>query len=64
MIEAVAELRLPPSADRRLRELMDRNTDGLLTVGEREELASLVDWSESVSLVRANALRVLGRGPK
>ena len=64
MIEAIANWRLPPTADRRLRALMDRNTDGALTGEEREELEALVDWSESISLVRADALQVLGRGPK
>jgi hypothetical protein len=36
MVEAVADLRLPPKADRRLQELMDRNTNGALTPEERE----------------------------
>ena len=40
---------------------MDRNNDGQLTDNEREELESLVEMSESLSLVRAEALRLLGR---
>ena len=63
-IESVAEIRLPPRSDRRLRLLMERNTEGLLTAEERDELESLVEWSESISLMRAQALHVLGRKPK
>jgi hypothetical protein len=63
MIEAVAALRLPPKADRRVQDLMDRNTEGALTPGEREELEALVELSESMSLVRAQALHLLGRKP-
>jgi hypothetical protein len=40
---------------------MDRNTNGLLVPEEREELADLVDWSEHISLIRAESLRLLGR---
>jgi hypothetical protein len=63
MVEAVAALRLPPRADRRLQELMDRNTNGALSPDEREDLETLVEWSESIALVRAKALHVLGRKP-
>ncbi len=62
MMETVAALRLPPTADGRLQRLMDRNNDGLLTAEEREDLQALVDWSEAISLVRADALQLLGRG--
>ena len=61
MVETVADLRLPPRSDRRLQRLMDRNTDGLLTSEEREELESLVELSETIALVRGQALHVLGR---
>ena len=61
MIESVAALRFPPQADRRLQLLMDRNTEGALTDEERQELAALVELSEAMSLVRAQALHVLGR---
>ena len=63
MVEAVAELRLPPRADRRLQFLMDRNSDGALRSEEKEELEALVELSESIALVRAQALQVLGRKP-
>jgi hypothetical protein len=61
MMEAVAALRLPPHADRWLQTLMERNNNGTLTAGEREELAALAELSESISLVRADALQLLGR---
>jgi hypothetical protein len=64
MVEEVAALRLPPKADRRLQDLMDRNNDGALTAKEREELEALVEWSEEISLIRAKALRLLGRKPE
>jgi hypothetical protein len=63
MVEAVAALRLPPRADRRLQELMDRNTNGALSPGEREDLEAFVELSESIALVRAKALHLLGRQP-
>lgn len=63
-MEAVAHLRLPESADRRLQELMDANTEGRLSPAERGELESLVEWSESLSLLRARAMQVLGGRPK
>ena len=63
LMEAVADLRLPPGTDQHLQRLMDRNTNGQLTPAEREELEALVELSESIALVRAQALRLLGRKP-
>ncbi len=63
LMEAVAALRLPPVSDRRLQILMDRNNNGDLSAEEHDELASLVELSETISLVRADALAVLGRRP-
>lgn len=63
LVEAVAGMRFPSKTDLRLRSLMDRNTDGLLTPAEREELEALVELSEMIALVRAQALRLLGRPP-
>ena len=62
-VEDVSELRLPQRTDERLQSLMDRNNEGALTVEERDELASLTELSERISLVRANALLLLGRRP-
>jgi hypothetical protein len=58
-VESVGNLRFPSKADRRLQALMDRNNEGLLTEGEREELEALVELSERLSLVRAEALQIL-----
>ncbi|MFC1597331.1 hypothetical protein ACFL5Q_05255 [Planctomycetota bacterium] len=63
-VETVGNLRLPPKADQRLQELMDRNNEGLLTEAERADLDSLVELSERISLVRAEALHLLGRKPE
>ena len=63
-IESVGKLRFPARADRRLQELMDRNNEGLLGKSEREELEALVELSERLSLVRAEALQILGKQPE
>jgi hypothetical protein len=64
LVEALAELRFPPKTDAWLQELMDRNTEGRLTEPEREELEALVELSERMAILRAQALRVLGRRPQ
>jgi hypothetical protein len=64
MVETVAALRLPAKSDERLRYLMDRNTEGVLNAAEREELEALVELSETMALVRSQALHVLGRRPE
>jgi hypothetical protein len=63
LVESVASLRLPPRMDRRLQELMDQNTDGRLSPEGRAELEALVELSEQFSLLRAEALQLLGRKP-
>jgi len=62
-VETVGKLHFPSKADRRLQELMDRNNEGLLDQSEREELEALVELSEELSLVRAEALQILGKRP-
>ncbi len=64
MVEAVANLRFPPRTDHRLRDLMDRNNNGCLMPTERGELNSLVELSETMALLRAEALLALGRSPR
>ncbi|HTU90173.1 MAG TPA: hypothetical protein VMF69_08880 [Gemmataceae bacterium] len=63
LAEAAAALRFTPKADKRLQDLMNRNTNGQLTETEREELETLTELSENISLVRAKALLFLGRKP-
>jgi len=63
-VETVSDLRLPKKADRRLQRLMDRNNEGQLTQAEHTELEALVEISETLSLVRAEALHLLGRRPR
>jgi len=62
-VETVASLKLPDQADRQLQYLMDRNNEGKLTDQERADLAALAELSERLSLVRAEALHLLGRKP-
>ncbi len=62
-VETVSALRLPAKTDKRLQDLMDRNTEGALTEAERADLESLVALSEELAVVRAQALQLLGRKP-
>jgi hypothetical protein len=62
-VEALGNLRFPEQTDNRLRQLMDRNTDGTLTQQEKHELESLVELSETLTLIRARALQSLGKSP-
>ncbi len=61
LVTSVADLRFPPKIDAYLQSLMDRNTEGQLSTTEREELEALVELSETISLLRVQALQVLGR---
>lgn len=60
-VEDVATLVLPEKANQHLQQLMDRNNEGLLSDQERTGLAALVELNERLSLVRAEALHLLGR---
>ena len=62
-VNGLGRLRLPENADQRLQELMNRNNEGLLTDTECAELESLVELSERLSLVRAEAIHLLGCKP-
>ena len=63
-VESVSSLQFPPKAEQRLQQLMDRNSEGLLTESERLDLESLVELSEWLSLVRAGAIDLLRRKPE
>lgn len=64
LVEAMASLRFTPRANRQLQRLMDRNNEGLLSEEEKEQLETLVELSESLSLIRAQALQLLKRRPR
>lgn len=53
--------RVTGKANQHLQQLMVRNNEGLLSDPERTGLAALVELSERLSLVRAEALHLLGR---
>jgi hypothetical protein len=59
LVKAVVDLRFPHKIDRRMHKLMDRNTNGNLTKEEQDELEGLVELSETMGLLRANALHLL-----
>ncbi|MGH7962583.1 MAG: hypothetical protein ACRERD_12280 [Candidatus Binatia bacterium] len=61
LVTSVADLRFPPKIDAHLQALMDRNTEGQLSEVEQEELEALVELSETISLLRVQALQVLRR---
>jgi len=42
---------------------MDRNNEGQLSSAEHSEMEALVEMSQQLSLVRAEALNLLGRKP-
>ena len=63
LVESLAAMRFPPKADARLQWLMARNTEGELTPAERDELEAYAELSETMALLRARALRLLGRYP-
>jgi hypothetical protein len=58
-LESITDLKFPRSTDKRLQHLMDRNNEGLLIQEEKEELEALVEMSEELSLVRADAFRMI-----
>jgi hypothetical protein len=62
-IKAVGNLRFPSKKDHRLQDLMDRHNEGLLQESEKEELEALVELSEQLSLIRGEALQILGTQP-
>lgn len=63
LVESVAAMRFPAKTDALLQSLMDRNTNGQLTPAEREELEALAELSETIALIRAQALKLLERTP-
>lgn len=63
LMEAIADFHLPRSTDEHMQRLMDRNNDGELSIEETEELAALADLGTAISLLKAHAMRFLGRKP-
>ncbi len=55
LLEEVAHLEFPPTAQQTLARLMDKNNEGKLSEEERKELQALVDLNERVSLVKGRA---------
>jgi hypothetical protein len=54
-IEELAHLEFPASTRGKLRDLMDKNTDGTLSGEERRDLRALVELSERMALIRGQA---------
>ncbi|MBI2920224.1 MAG: hypothetical protein HYY18_03960 [Planctomycetes bacterium] len=54
-IEELANLEIPAVTQGKLRDLMDRNTEGKLSEDERQNLQALVELSEQLALIRGQA---------
>lgn len=63
LVESLRDLRFPAVWDARLQSLMDRHNEGQLSSDDKEELAGLVEWSERLSLLQAEAFRLLEQRP-
>lgn len=63
-VESVSQLELSPKMSTRLQELIGYENERDLTARGYEELRMLVEMRESLSRVRAEALRLLGRKPQ
>lgn len=63
LMEELANLRFPATSNERLQELMDLNNEGRLSPDQRRDLAAYAELSEQMALLRAQALKALGRQP-
>jgi len=63
-IEEIANLRFPAATQEKLRDLMDRNTEGRLSHDERQNLLALVELSEQLALIRGQAKVLLQSPPR
>lgn len=54
-IEELAHLEFPSSTRGKLRNLMDRNSEGTITQEEKRDLRALVELSERLALIRGQA---------
>ncbi|MBM4297795.1 MAG: hypothetical protein FJ143_08650 [Deltaproteobacteria bacterium] len=61
LVTSLAEFRFSPKLNAKLQSLMERYTEGQLSEAEREESEALVELSETIALLRGEALQLLGR---
>lgn len=62
-VEAIGQLCLTAKRDARFQQLVDGDIAGKLNADERAELEALIELNERLSLVRTEALLLLGRRP-
>jgi hypothetical protein len=60
-LRALSECRLTVSEQERMSDLLDRNSNGQLSVEEKIELATLVDQADQLSLLKTRAQYTLYR---
>jgi hypothetical protein len=63
LVQSWANFRLPAKLNAQLQDLMERNNEGQLLPAETEQLEALVELSEELSLLKAQALQALGQRP-
>lgn len=54
-LRALSDCKLTVTEQERMSDLLDRNSDGLLSEAEKTELAKLVEQSEQLSLLKTRA---------
>jgi hypothetical protein len=59
VVENFAQAKFPATTHARIQQLMDRNSQGLLSADQKSELEALIELSESFSLLRASAILAL-----
>ena len=60
-LEQAADLEFDPGIDARMQDLMERHNFGELTETERRELAGYVALNQRMSIIRGQAMLILGR---
>jgi len=61
LLEQMADMQFDPATDARLQELMDRNNFGELDSNEKAELERYAMLNQRMSMVRGQAMLILGR---
>ena len=64
LLEQMADMRFDPATDARLQDLMERNNFGELNATEKQELERYAMLNQRMSIVRGQAMFVLGRKPE
>lgn len=58
--EDILTFKISAEVQQRADELTELNKSGEITLDERAELARMMDWNSTISLLKARAMRILG----